>query len=247
MKQVPFSLDYRRLPLVLAVLILPCGSSQLQRGLEFDVVSIRPGGGGMPASMVSGDSVSLSGVSVVELMRMAFDLHSFQFVGVPRWVVTEKFAVMAKTNRPVTPDERKEMMQSLLADRFRLTVHRETRNISGLALVLAKGGPKFRETTDKSVTTADSVRMVGPHRLLAKGAPLSEFVKVLNRNVLSEPVVDKTGLVGRYDFQLGWGDNPQTPDKISQAILQQLGLKLVAQKVPVEVMVIDQVHMPTPD
>ena len=70
---------------------------------------------------------------------------------------------------------------------------------------------------------------------------------MLNRNVLSEPVVDKTGLVGRYDFQLGWGDNPQTPDKISQAILQQLGLKLVAQKVPVEVMIIDQVHMPTPD
>jgi uncharacterized protein (TIGR03435 family) len=247
MKQVQFSLDYRRLPLVLALLIDPSSAAQQQRGLAFDVVSIRPGGGGMPASMVSGDSVSLSGVSVVELMRMAFDLYSFQFVSVPQWAVTEKFAVMAKTDRPVTPDERKEMMQTLLADRFRLTVHRETRPVSGFALLLAKGGPKFRETTDKSVPKADNVRMVGPHRLLAAGAPISDLVKLLNRSVLSEPVMDKTGLAGRYDFQLAWSDDPQSTGKIQQAILQQLGLKLVAQKVPVEVLVIDQVHMPTPD
>lgn len=205
----------------------------------------------MPASMVSGDSVSLSGVSIVELMRMAFDLSSFQFVSVPRWAVTEKFAVMAKTERPVTADERKEMMQALLADRFRLRVHRETRKIAGYALVVAKGGPKFRETPDKNVPTADSVRMIGPHRLLAKGAPISELVKMLNRNVLSQPVVDNTALAGRYDFQLGWGTADSPADAslppIGQAILQQLGLKLVAQKVPAEVMVIDQLHMPTPD
>jgi bla regulator protein BlaR1 len=139
------------------------------------------------------------------------------------------------------------MLQSLLADRFKLAVHGEAKQASGYALVVAKGGPKLKEPTD--VRDGDgSISVVGRGRLKGQKAPLSMLAAQLTR-VIGRSVVDETGLAGGFDFDLEWTleDTPTdlaSAPSIFTALQEQLGLRLETRKEQTELIVIDHVEKP---
>ena len=140
------------------------------------------------------------------------------------------------------------MLQSLLADRFHLALHRETREIPVYALVPGKNGPKFHESPPDA---KGILRMNGRGKLVAMGGTMTQLAGWFsNANGVDRPVLDETGLGGHYDFTLEWA-NPRTTDAsdstvpwIFTAMREQLGLKLEPRRAPVEVLVIDHVDLP---
>lgn len=203
-------------------------------------------------------------LSVRDLIQYAYNLPKSQIVGGPDWLETKMFDIDAKSDAATeaalkgmsneeAAQQKRQMVQALLADRFGLTTHQETRELPEFALVVAKGGVKFQP--NNSVGNAiDS----GPRRLHVSG--MENTVPVLARElavVLGRVVVDQTGLKGSYNLTLRWtpadapppllngAPDPNPPPDIFTAIREQLGLKLESTKGPVDVLVIDQVKMPT--
>ena len=176
------------------------------------------------------------------LIAYAFGISSNnQIAGKPNWLDDTFYEIAAKSEGDVGLSHKQMMplLQQLLQERFHFAYHRETRNIKGYALVVAKGGPKLK------VSKSDS-----PHAYLLPGmidaADISVFgVASLLAHPLGAPVANKTGLAGKYDFQLEFArleDTDSSKPSIFAAIQEQLGLKLEAQMVPVEVLVIDHVE-----
>jgi len=152
------------------------------------------------------------------------------------------------------------MLRSLLADRFKLTFHREPKVFSIYSLELAKNGPKLKPST----AGADEPTVVGPgvvypqHIVLpGRNTTMGAFVSLLQRAILDRPVVDNTGLPGRYDFDLEWapdetqfgGDVPSataasTSPPLFVAIQQELGLRLEATRGPVSALIVDTAERP---
>jgi bla regulator protein blaR1 len=142
------------------------------------------------------------------------------------------------------------MLQTLLEDRFKLAVHRETKETSGYALVVAKSGPKLKEPTDARPRDreADGSISAGRGRLTGQKAPLSMLAAQLAR-LMGRTVTDETGLEGGFDFNLEWTPEETPADlasapSIFTAIQEQLGLRLEARKERTEVIVIDHVEKP---
>jgi uncharacterized protein (TIGR03435 family) len=149
------------------------------------------------------------------------------------------------------------MLQPLLEERFKLKVHRETREMPEYRLVIAKGGSKLREYRKEDGDTRQMGTRIGRGLIDAHGTEFNELVFFL-RSELGRPVIDATGLTGKFDFKLEWvpdesqpnsgGDAPPpdaTGASIFAAIQEQLGLKLEAMKGPVEMLVIDHVEKPS--
>jgi uncharacterized protein (TIGR03435 family) len=152
------------------------------------------------------------------------------------------------------------MLRNLLADRFQLTFHRQPKEFSLYELQVAKAGSKLRPSTADPQEPSRLIGVVYPQRVTMPGrnATMKEFAALLQRAILDRPVVDKTGLTGRYDFDLEWapddsqfgGDvKPASADAPSPpfftAVQQQLGLRLVAAKGPVDALVVDNAEHPT--
>jgi len=198
------------------------------------------------------------------VIRNAWGLQGFQIVGGPDWINTERWDIVAKADG--NPGQQMmTMMQNLLADRFKLVVHKETRELPIYALVFARAdhafGPKLHaSSTDcqKEMTAAiarsgppgpDSPLLCGgrflPGHIELNAAAISNFIRSL-APIAGRSIVDKTGLTGVYDAELTWNDSEEGPSLFT-AIQEQLGLKLDAQRGPVEVLVIDSVEHPTED
>jgi uncharacterized protein (TIGR03435 family) len=168
--------------------------------------------------------------------------------------------VLGKPDVEGQPNNRqmKALIQKLLADRFSLKSHREKRELSVYLIVVEKTGAKLTKAEGDS--KADPLLFFyGPARVVAKNSTIADFAGFLQGGTLDRPVLDRTGLTGRYDFGLLWkpdvslggpGNNPQPPSDsdglpdIFTAIQQQLGLRLVATKTPTEVIVIDHLEKP---
>jgi uncharacterized protein (TIGR03435 family) len=155
---------------------------------------------------------------------------------------------MAGTRREQLPA----MMQALLADRFRLQAHHESREIDGLVLVAAKNGAKLQEVApgfgdDKGGALIDAGgTLVGAQRLDFKGATMKALANTLS-GMMGRPVVDETRLAGQYDFVLRWAREPKETDEagLSEAV-KRLGLKCEPRKLRLDVIVVDHVEkMPT--
>lgn len=197
------------------------------------------------------------------LIAAAYDLNPRTISGGPPWVSSDHYDIVAVTPGEVRPthDEQMSMLRSLLTDRFKLTFHREQKVFSIYELELAKGGPKLKP----SASQPDEPAVVGPgvvypQRVVLPGrnATMESFVSLLQRAILDRPVADKTGLTGRYDFDLEWapdetqfgGDLPPASAAASspplfEAIQQQLGLRLEATRGPVAALVVDTVERPS--
>lgn len=249
----------------------------------FDVVSIKPNksASGMVRVMSKPDGYAATNVSLSSLIQRAYGVKEDQISGIPGWAESARFDIDAKVAGSDVPDlqkmkneDRGLLLQPLLADRFKLTIHHETKVLPIYELVVAKGGPKLKEATtgDKysdGIKGPDGVSRAGmmmmrPGQFTGQGIPLASLANQLSQQ-LHRTVVDKTGLTGKYDFALQWTDDqsdsmfkgadgaPQraepAPDasgpSIFTALQEQVGLKLQSTKGPVETIVIDHVEMPS--
>jgi bla regulator protein BlaR1 len=230
------------------------------QGLVFDVASIRPSdpnSRGLTMRDTPEGGLSGSGLTLKFLIQVAYNVESFQITGGPGWVETERFDVSAKTDNAdnsgseQTRVERwRERMRALLADRFKLTLRKESSERPVFALVESKGGHKLGPATDERGNG------IGRNRGLITGekVPMAMLAKLL-ASVVSRPVFDRTGLNGNYVFRLQFAEEmtgkegvpSETGDgaSIFAAIQEQLGLKLESTRGPVEMLAIERAEKPT--
>jgi bla regulator protein BlaR1 len=228
----------------------------------FEAASIRPaapGARGDSTRTPPGGGLSATNVTLRHLIGFAYQVRESQIYGGPSWVESERYDVIAKAANEegvaaARPRAVRERLQTLLSERFHLSVHRETKDLPVFALVVTRSGHKLRASTaaeDESSTL--SQRAAG--EILARRASMQMFASALT-DILGRPVLDKTGLAGPFDFTLRWdpaatmpADLRGTPDlpgaSIFTAVQEQLGLKLESQKGPVEVIMIDRAEHPS--
>jgi uncharacterized protein (TIGR03435 family) len=201
--------------------------------------------------------------TVEGLITLAYNLHPKQLTGGPEWLTTDHFDMDVLPDHEGLPslEQARGIVRKLLADRFGLKFHEDTKELSVYVLSVAKGGPKFT----KSASDPSSPPGLGgpPGRMMVRNASMEEFAEVM-QGTLDRPVVDQTGLKDRYDFQFRWtpdesqyggrvpppnsGDNTpaaDAPPPLFTAIQEQVGLKLDAMKAPAKVMVIESVEKPS--
>ncbi len=166
-------------------------------------------------------------------------------ISAPDWLNFERYDIAAKYPVGTPLDQVRVMLQNLLADRFKLKMHRESKELPIYALVAAKNGPKL---TESAPGTQGSIGMSNGH-LSGKGrASLVALADRLSGPVfqLGRPVMDRTGISELYDFSLDWA--PDTEPSLFTALQEQLGLRLEAQKGAVEVIVVDSMERkPSPN
>ena len=214
-----------------------------QAGPRFDAATVRPNhfGTGVDHIRIGGGSVTIQNVSLKRLIGMAYGVQegrSYLFSG-PDWLDSENFDVLAKYPADTPDAQVLRMLQHELEDRFSLRLHRETKEFSAYALLLTKDGPKFHPSTRQGAYkfSFQNGRAVG------SAVTMGMFGDRLSRSDfgLDRPVVDRTRLTGTYDITLDWKPGePDTPSaSLFTAIQEQLGLRLEAQKIPLEVLVVD--------
>jgi uncharacterized protein (TIGR03435 family) len=200
------------------------------------------------------------------LISAAYDLSPKVISGGPEWMDSDHYDILALTPGDTRPshDQQMAMLRNLLAGRFALSFHREPKEFSIYELEVAKSGAKLGSGLKDSTAAASDppqlISTVYPQKLVlpARNATMADFVSLLQRALLDRPVVDKTGLTGRYDFDLEWapdetqfdGEVPAaSPDAQSPpfftAIEQQLGLRLKATRGPVDALIVDQAEQPS--
>lgn len=231
----------------------------LSAPLSYEVASVRlykPHGS--PNIYISSDSHSFSAnLSVAMLLQYAFGvLMADEISGVPAWARSEQYAIEAKIDAKTSEQldrlngdrqqqELRKMMQSLLADRFDLQFHRETKMLPVYDLAITKTGLKMKASRSTS-----QIHFVMDHdHLDATGIAMSNLIRSLAQ-ITGRVVIDRTGLTGRYDVSLSWApemdtDDAQSGPSIFTAVQEQLGVKLESAKEPVETVVIDRIDRPT--
>jgi uncharacterized protein (TIGR03435 family) len=210
----------------------------------YDRISMRPGSPG---------TLNYRNVSLLECIAKAYDLQNYQVIG-PKWASEERYLIMTKAPAETKEREMMEMLQNLLADRFNVAVHFDTSIMPVYALVLANHD-HLRVSSDAD---QPGLKPAG-NGWSAKHVSMSDFARFLSSSLLhlDRPVIDKTGLTNFFDFELEYlttkgtlgaaeASSPEDNNPvITTAIREQLGLKLVASKSPVRVLVIDRCDRPT--
>jgi uncharacterized protein (TIGR03435 family) len=222
---------------------------------HFDVVSIRPNRSDDPGGNMwpIAGGFSARNLSVHMLMQSAYNLKGWQILGGPAWVKTDRYDIEAKAEGNPDFQEKLQMLQPLLADRFQLKFHRETRQMPLYSLTVARNGPKLQATA----AGARGYFREGRGLIEGKDINMRTLADLLGGS-LGQPVTDKTGITGGFDINLEWtptegeadynfGDRPIDPNgpSLFTVIDEQLGLKLEASKGAVEVLIIDHVEKPS--
>ena len=181
-------------------------------------------------------------------MIYAFDVQPFRVKGYPEWMRNGAavFDIEGKSASPVSEAVCRQMVQSLLADRFHLAYHRESLPTSVYALVIGKGGLKAKEADPNS--TVNQVKVNGtPGYDGERGWTMGQVADFVGRAFPGTPIVDETGLTGRYAFEFSFTVEPGIPpsDTMAAAVEQKLGLKLESRKQPFDFIIIDRLDRPT--
>ena len=213
----------------------------------FEAASIHPSRADQSSAQLgfSGNRFSVENCTLSFIIQQAYSLRDFQLASGPQSILDARFDIQAKAAASTSDDHLKLMAQTLLADRFRLKVHREMRPVAVYALVIAKGGPKLQTPKPREPRHIESY----PGFMSGTNVPVSSFIEEYASKV-DLPVIDKTQLSGRFNFTLRWTpDSAAHPDpsfgSIFTEIQSQLGLKFDPQKLPVEVLIIDHVEKPS--
>src|SRR5215471_3446391 len=222
----------------------------------FDVASVKPANSGRPGMSIETEPGRFKAINatVSFLIQYAYTIKDFQLSGGPGWMGSDKFDIDARGEAQTGDREFPPMMRKLLADRFQLKFHQETKTLPVFDLVVAKDGPKFSRAPE---TAQGGTRANSGQLTISKGT-LASLASILS-NILGKRVIDKTGLTGEYEMKLKWTPddfqppplrpNGPPPDannpSIFTAIQEQLGLKLESARGPVEVLVIDRLEKPT--
>ena len=256
---------------MIAAALLTVGAAwgQSTEALSFEVASVKQATPD-PAQprrrpTVGADRIEFRNVTLWYCLSFAYGMKSYQMSG-PDWLRQTRYDIVAKGPAGTRSEDLPKMMQALLAERLKVQTHQETREIPAAVLTLAKDGPKLKAAAPESGDGQGGAQVgmsasESGERLEVKGGTMSTLVNTLT-GLLGRPVVDKTGLTGRYDFILefsrtetagsnatgGYNEPPPLPPPPPGAepglsiytSIQQLGLRLVGQKLPLNVLVIDR-------
>jgi uncharacterized protein (TIGR03435 family) len=229
---------------------------------SFEVASVKPNKNGIsnaiPPSRSNG-SYSASNVALKSIIANAYEVRIFQIEGAPDWLTSERFDIIAR-GREGTPDGlRPAMLRTLLAERFKLVAHFETREqqVYSLTQLRSDGrlGPQLKPAAPGSGSSSGfPMASVGNGTARINGSRVSmdTFAIVLMGSVFSRQVINRTGLSGEFELDLRFTPDSSTaavPEfpSIFTAVQEQLGLRLQSERAPVPVLVIDSVQRPTPD
>ena len=226
---------------------------------EFNAASIKPN---KSAGCSSGCGVRFlpgmissfpGGTSTREIIWAAYHLSPSQLSGGPGWLDSDRFDLEAKAETPADENHLRLMLQTLLSQRFKLAAHPETREVPVYALTIGKNGVKVHELKEGDPQPAQAQQFVSSTLTLSgKSGPtlvfhtIAEFAAKSESNPLASigrPVIDKTGLQGQYLFTFSWDPN----EDYMGAVEEQLGLKFVPQKTPLDFLVIDHIEKPDPN
>lgn len=211
-----------------------------------------------------GNRLVVAGFTLDDLIGSAYNLSDQQIINGPGWMRSERFDITARPKVAGTPSDKQlnEMVKALLADRFQLKTHTVQKTLSAYILTIAKGGPKM--TKDNSKAGSPGGLLFGPPMptLRVHNATMNEFRNAMQSTVLDRPVVNHTGLTGRWNFSLHWtpdasqfigmgwkmpppSDAAKAPPTLFTAMREQLGLELETGKASVPVLVVDHVNHPS--
>ncbi len=210
----------------------------------------------MSGGVLRGGRYDLRNATMLDLIATAYNVTDTDtIVGGPNWLERDRFDIVAKAPNGTPPDRVRLMVQSLLAERFKLVVHKDTRPIPGFALTVGKGKPKLKEAAAEGAGCQGQPQAPPggvPYIVLTcKGMSMERFSQQLRGMAgpyLTGPVTDMTGLTGFWDFEFKWTPRPLLgragADGISffDALDDQLGLKLDAQRVATPVLAVDSVN-----
>jgi uncharacterized protein (TIGR03435 family) len=232
---------------------------------SFEVATIKPSkpDDQRKAFIVQGNQFHIINQPLTQIISFAFDVQAKQVIGLPEWADTDKFDIDGKPDGEGAPNGKqwKNMIRKLLADRFKLTFHKDKKELSVYVLSVSKTGSKLTRN-DSSPNGLPGLFFQGLGKLNVRNALITDFTGLMQSAVLDRPVVDQTGLAGRFDFTLNWTpddsqfggmgakippptDSADAPPNLYTAIQEQIGLKLDATKAPADVMVIDHVEKPS--
>jgi uncharacterized protein (TIGR03435 family) len=253
--------------------VLPAAPVSLQSTSDpalpaFDVITVKPNSSGDPPSIdFDGGNFSATDFSVKMFVLFAYNLKDDQLFGIPKWANELRFDMRAKVLdadpnllQHLSNDQKRQIEQTILTERFGLTFHRDTKVLPVYELVVDKGGPRFQpskvEAGQKGVNglgvgSLHTNSHDGNADMTSTAVPISSLVNVLSRQ-MERVVVDKTGLAGRYDLNLSWSRDDggtaatdQNSPPVLTAIQEQLGLRLRSAKLPVDTLVVDHVLLPS--
>ena len=222
---------------------------------DWEVVSVKPSDPDDKYDFfnIKGRNVVIRNESVMYILRTAYGMQKSQFVGLPDWVKTERYNVDGVADAAGTPDadQMHALMRKLLAERFGLKAHREQRQMDVYALTVAKGGPRMEPSKSAPEAMPGNAGGQDNGRQTRKywNVSMADLAPMLQFN-LDRPVVDQTGIKGRYDFTMKWtvdqerATEPDAPPVLFTAIQEQIGLKLEATKAPADVLVVDAIQRP---
>lgn len=225
---------------------------------QFEVASVKPAAPDAPGStfnFTQGGGLSIRNGDMRGILEAAFDVREFQIEGGPAWMNTVRYDIYAKSEfgedpagrpTPETVRQTRLKLQALLAERFQLKVHRESRELPVYALAVGKNGPKLTAGTETPNAGINS----GCGRFTGTYTGMDNFALSLSRR-LGRPVQDRTGLSGKFNFQVLYtpdngpceGASADLPS-IFGALQEQLGLKLESSRGPVEVVIIEHMEKP---
>ena len=223
---------------------------------DWEVATVKPSdpndAGGQHINM-RGRYVMFLDTTVEEFLLLGYSVQKSQLAGLPDWAKTEKWDVNGVPDTEGAPSlgQLEEMIRRILPERFGLKLHHEQRELPVFALTIAKGGPKITPNTSdpNGWLNQQNGTVNGQHYENLKNTSIAELTQILEFRV-DRPVVDQTGLKGRYDFNLRWALDDGTATGANAApglftaIQEQIGLKLEAVKAPADVLVIDKVERP---
>ena|ERR1700733_3900866 len=232
---------------------------------SFEVATIKPHDPELTGQGINikGRNFSTHNISVAGLMRYAYQVNGKQIIGGPEWLDKDKYDIAAVPDGEGTPSGKqwRRMLQKLIEERFQLKFHHDKRELSAYVLSVGKDGPK---NLTKSVSTSvlpnfGFMPAPGGVTSFATNTTMAEYAQMLQEGMFDRPVLDQTGISGRYDLKFTFmpddslfegrgppataSDNPAP--SFFTAIQEQLGLKLEAMKAPADVMVIDHVEKPS--
>ena len=224
------------------LLVLALAVAAWAQGPVFEVASVRLAEAGVKGMNIRRDpagGISAWNVNLRTLIVLAYNIQDFQLSGGPRWMAAQRYDVIAKAPAGVQKSDTWPMLRALLAERFHLVVHRETRESAVYELSVAKGGLKIHPATRLQGEADDWCRQGSGH-LQCYMMPMANLALTLS-GTLKRRVVDRTGVEGKFDLVLDWAPDNAAGDgpSIFTAIQELLGLRLEAAKGPVEMVVVD--------
>jgi len=213
---------------------------------QFEVASVKPSAPGSRGPTIynpTRERFAITSITTKSLIAYAYDVRDFQVSGGPSWLGSDGYDIVAKPQGEASNERILAMARGLLAERFNLTLHHESKEMPVLALTVAKGGPRLQP----SVGTGGPEVRGGRGRLVARKVTMGLLAAQLAGRVLGRAVLDRTGIAGEFDVDLEWAhdESPDLGPSIFTALQEQLGLKLDPQKGVVDVLVVDHVERPS--